>query len=95
MDKSEKEISQNCFKYNIKANRPKDKDLNDKYTKQKNRLYRNAAIMGLVNTKKITLQDLIYFNESTARKKKSETLVSTITMQRYVLMFVYNIRLYI
>lgn len=78
MDKSEKKISQNCSKYNIKANRPEDKDLNDKYTKQKNKFCRNAAIMGLVNTKKIALQDLINFNESTARKKnKSETLHGT------------------
>ncbi|XP_071554971.1 uncharacterized protein [Temnothorax nylanderi] len=76
MTKSEKEIPQNCSEHD-NINQPEAKDLNDKYIKQKDRLYRNAAIMGLVRTKKITLQDLIHYDENTARKNignESETL---------------------
>lgn len=77
MTKSE-EISQSSSKHdNIKMNQP-EKNLNDKYIKQKDRLLRNAAIMGLVKTKKISLQDLTSSsNENSIRKKnESETLVS-------------------
>ncbi|XP_071554964.1 uncharacterized protein [Temnothorax nylanderi] len=79
MTKSEKEIPQNCSEHD-NINQPEAKDLNDKYIKQKDRLYRNAAIMGLVRTKKITLQDLIHYDENTARKNignESETLHGT------------------
>ncbi|XP_018347582.1 PREDICTED: uncharacterized protein LOC108751723 isoform X2 [Trachymyrmex septentrionalis] len=65
----EKDISQNSSKYdNIKVNQPKANNLNDKCIKQKDKLYRNAAIMGLLKTNKISLQDLI-MNENPIRKK--------------------------
>lgn len=73
MTKSEKEISQNS-NYNIKINQPETKDLKDK---QKERLYKNAALMGLIKLNKITWQDLIISNENIASKKELEkTLVS-------------------
>lgn len=94
--KPEKEIPRNCSNYdNIKTIRSETKDLNDKCIKQKNRLYRNAAIMGLVKTKKITLQDLINSNENIASKKnESDTLVSISNIQN-CFNLVYNITLYI
>ncbi|KYN22711.1 PREDICTED: uncharacterized protein LOC108758833 isoform X2 [Trachymyrmex cornetzi] len=65
----EKDISQNSSKYdNIKVNQPRANNLNDKCIKQKDKLYRNAAIMGLLKTNKISLQDLI-MNENPIRKK--------------------------
>jgi len=91
---SEKEISQKSSKYdNVKANQPEAKNLNVKCIKQSDKLYRNAAIMGLVKTKKISMQDLITFsNENSARKEdEPETLVS-ITLYYNV---VHNITLYI
>lgn len=82
MSKSEKEIPQNS-NYNIK-NRPETKDLNDK---QKDRLYRNAALMGLIKINKITWQDLIISNGNIASKKDEleKTLVSINNMQCYIL----------
>lgn len=77
MAKSKKEIPQSSSKHdNIKINQ--SENLNDKCIKQKNRLLRNAAIMGLVKTKKISLQDLTNFsNENSPRKEnESEILVS-------------------
>lgn len=78
MTQSEKEISQNSSKHDIKADRLEAKNLNDKCIKQKDKLYRNAAIMGLVKTKKISMQDLISFNNenSTRKEGEPETLVS-------------------
>lgn len=72
-----KDISQNSSKYdNIKVNQPKANNLNDKYIQQKDKLYRNAAIMGLLKTNKISLQDLI-INENPIRKEDElETMVS-------------------
>jgi len=91
MTKSEKETSQNCSKRDIKVNQETE-DLNVNNKCIEDRLFRNAAIMGLVKTKQITLQDLINSNENTA-KNELETLVSTY-IKRYVLI-VYNITLYI
>lgn len=79
MAKSKEEIPQSSSKHdNIKINQSEIKNLNDKCIKQKNRLLRNAAIMGLVKTKKISLQDLTNFsNENSPRKEnESEILVS-------------------
>lgn len=81
MTTSEKETSQNCSKRDIKTNQ-ETKDLNVDNKCIKDRLFRNAAIMGLVKTKKITLQDLINSNENTTNNE-SETSVST-RIQRYV-----------
>jgi len=77
MMQCEKNISQNSSKYdNIKVNQPKANNLNDRCIKQKDKLYRNAAFMGLLKTNKISLQDLI-MNENPIRKKDElETMVS-------------------
>ncbi|KYM80461.1 hypothetical protein ALC53_09011 [Atta colombica] len=69
MMQCEKNISQNSSKYdNIKVNQLKTNNLNDRCIKQKDKLYRNAAFMGLLKTNKISLQDLI-MNENPIRKK--------------------------
>ncbi|XP_011881458.1 PREDICTED: uncharacterized protein LOC105569533 isoform X2 [Vollenhovia emeryi] len=76
MTKSQKQVSEYYMKHDkrSKANRPEAKDSNDKCIK-KNIFHRNAAIMGLVRTKKITLHDLTNSNENTARRRNNvETL---------------------
>lgn len=72
MKKEEKEVKTP----KIKSNQSETKDLNDK---QKDRLYKNAAIMGLLRTKKIMWEDLITSNGNIASKKNEleKTLVST------------------
>ncbi|XP_011704989.1 PREDICTED: uncharacterized protein LOC105460252 isoform X2 [Wasmannia auropunctata] len=68
---SKNETSQNSSKHDKETeNLPKAKNLNDKYIKQKDKWYRNAAIMGLVKAKKISMQDLI--NSSDENSARNE-----------------------
>ncbi|XP_014487899.1 PREDICTED: uncharacterized protein LOC106751514, partial [Dinoponera quadriceps] len=43
---------------------------NHKLTETKNKIFRNAAIMGLVNTKKISLEDLIKSNNKSCAREE-------------------------
>ncbi|XP_012528865.1 uncharacterized protein LOC105832457 [Monomorium pharaonis] len=66
--KSEKKKSQTLSKNdNVETNQ--SEDLNNKCVKE-NKLLKNAAIMGLVNTKIISLQDInIFYNNNSAKEK--------------------------
>lgn len=52
------------------------KNLKHQLMKEKNKIFRNAAFMGLVNTNKISLEDLADFNDKNFIKEESlKTLV--------------------
>ncbi|XP_018407452.1 PREDICTED: uncharacterized protein LOC108783396 [Cyphomyrmex costatus] len=86
MIQCEKDISQNSSKCdNIKVNQSEVNHLNNN-CKQKVKLYRNAAIMGLVRIKKISLDDLISFNnENSIRKEDEPETANGATFSEYIM----------